>query len=408
MGDQCYGLAAAFRAFGQAAEVIPVGDQASIELGRRHCSGKECLPCIITAGDMIRVTERPDFDPHRAAFFMPSGSGPCRYGQYNCMHKLLLSDLGLEEVPMVALSQDREFYDQCKELKGDPMRLSWFAACAYEVLSKGLTGIRPYERNPGDTDGVYQRWSRRLCDLIETSPTVDRVVELLEKAATEFGAIEFDRSRPRPRIGIVGEIYVRHHTLANNDLIRQLEALGAEATLAPFTEWMYYTNFIRMREAKRDFAPRQWLSNFIQDRFQQRWHRQMTATFEPLLGPLDEPPTKQVLELADPFLHSSFEGEAVLSVGKTVEFYRHGCHGVVVVMPFTCMPSTIVAGVMKKVAAAVGEMPTLSISYDGQQDPTLHTRLEAFIYQARAYQHQDGDGHTGASPGHTPVGHASA
>ena len=31
-------------------------------------------------------------------------------------------------------------------------------------------------------------------------------------------------------------------------------------------------------------------------------------------------------------------------------------------------------------------MPTLSISYAGQQDPTLRTRLEAFTYQARAYQ----------------------
>ncbi len=45
---------------------------------------------------------------------------------------------------------------------------------------------------------------------------------------------------------------------------------------------------------------------------------------------------------------------------------------------------------MKKVATDIGEMPTLSISYDGQQDPTLHTRLEAFIYQARAYQQKNG------------------
>ena len=56
MGDQSYALAAAFRAYGQPAEVIPLADQQSIELGRRYCSGKECLPCIITAGDMIRVT----------------------------------------------------------------------------------------------------------------------------------------------------------------------------------------------------------------------------------------------------------------------------------------------------------------------------------------------------------------
>lgn len=408
MGDLCYALAAALRGCGQNAEVIPIGDQESIELGRRHCSGKECLPCIITAGDMIRVTQRPDFDPQRASFFMPGGSGPCRYGQYNCMHKLLLNDLGLDEVRMVALSQDREFYDECSQIEGDPLRLAFLGACASEVLLKGCLGIRPYERRPGETDRVYEHWMQELCRLIETRPTVAQMVEQLQQAAAEFARIDFDRSRLRPRIGIVGEIYVRHHTVSNNDLIRQLESLGAETTLAPFTEWMYYTNFLRMRQARGEFAPRQWLSNFIQDCFQHKWHRQFCATFEPLLGPLDEPPTKEVLGLADPFLDSSFEGEAVLSVGKTVEFYHHGCHGVVVVMPFTCMPSTIVAGVMKKVASAVGEMPTLSISYDGQQDPTLHTRLEAFIYQARAYRQRGGEDARGVSPALSSGGHASA
>ena len=39
----------------------------------------------------------------------------------------------------------------------------------------------------------------------------------------------------------------------------------------------------------------------------------------------------------------------------------------------------------------MGEMPTLSVSYDGQQDPMLQTRLEAFIYQARTYQQRGGD-----------------
>ena len=395
MGDYCYGLAAAFRASGQKAEVIPIGDQRSLELGRRHCSGKECLPCIITAGDMVRVTQRDDFDPRRAAFFMPGGSGPCRFGQYNCMHKLLLNDLGFDQVPVVSFSQDREFYDECKQLEGDPVRLACYGVDAFEVMLKALLAIRPYETRTGQADQVYRRWGSKLCDLIETRPTVAQVVDLVSQSAAEFAAVSVDRSQPRPRIGIVGEIYVRNHTLANNDLIRQLERLGAETALATFSEWMFYTNYVRMRQAKEALAPRQWITNFIQDRFQQKWHRQFSEPFEPLLGSLEEAPIKEILRLAEPFIHPSFDGEAVLSVGKTVEFCHHGCHGVVVVMPFGCMPSTIVAGVMKKVTATLGEMPTLAISYDGQQDPMLQTRLEAFIYQARAYQQRNGHPATG-------------
>ena len=81
--------------------------------------------------------------------------------------------------------------------------------------------------------------------------------------------------------------------------------------------------------------------------------------------------------------------EAVLSIGKMIEFCHQGCHGVINVGPFSCMPSTIVDAVMKKVTPALEEMPTLTVSYDGQQDPTLRTRLEAFLYQARAYQRRE-------------------
>jgi predicted nucleotide-binding protein (sugar kinase/HSP70/actin superfamily) len=69
-----------------------------------------------------------------------------------------------------------------------------------------------------------------------------------------------------------------------------------------------------------------------------------------------------------------------------IEFCHAGCDGVVNVMPFTCMPSTIVASLTKRIASDLGGMPILSISYDGQQDPTLTTRLEAFVYQADSFR----------------------
>ena len=387
MGDVSHAMAAAFRAYGQPAEVIPVADDKSIELGRRVCSGKECLPCIITAGDMLRVAGREDFDADRSAFFMPGGSGPCRFGQYNCMHKLLLNDMGLGNVPVVAVSQDKSFYEEWKQFTGDPSRLGWCGICAVDVLHKALLAVRPYEKNRGETDAVYQRCLDRACRLIEQRCSDEDLAGLLEQCASDFAAIPADRSVRRPLIGVVGEIYVRHHSFANGDLLRQLESLGAETTLASFPEWIYYTNWTRMVESGHSRSFRQWLGNFLADRVQRRIQTRINASFVPLLGKIDEPRTQELLELADPYVHRSFgAGETVLSVGKMIELQRHGCHGVINVMPFSCMPSTVVGSLMKKLADALGDMPTISISYDGQQDPMLQTRLEAFIYQARVYQ----------------------
>ena len=76
MTDQALALVAAFEACGGEAESLPESDEETLELGRRLTSGKECYPLILTTGDMAKLTQRPDFDPDKSAFFMPSGDGP--------------------------------------------------------------------------------------------------------------------------------------------------------------------------------------------------------------------------------------------------------------------------------------------------------------------------------------------
>jgi predicted nucleotide-binding protein (sugar kinase/HSP70/actin superfamily) len=101
---------------------------------------------------------------------------------------------------------------------------------------------------------------------------------------------------------------------------------------------------------------------------------------------LAEGPIAHVIELAQPYLHHSFEGEAILSVGKTIEYYHQGFGGVVNAMPFSCMPSTVVGSLTRRISADCADMPILNLSFDGQEDSTLTTRLEAFVEQVRQRQ----------------------
>ena len=87
-----------------------------------------------------------------------------------------------------------------------------------------------------------------------------------------------------------------------------------------------------------------------------------------------------------PYLHDSFEGEAILSVGKMIEYHHQGVGGIVNVMPFGCMPSTIVSTQTMRISAQCDDMPILNLSFDGQDDPALTTRLEAFVEQVRQKQ----------------------
>jgi predicted nucleotide-binding protein (sugar kinase/HSP70/actin superfamily) len=112
----------------------------------------------------------------------------------------------------------------------------------------------------------------------------------------------------------------------------------------------------------------------------------VTHGFRRFLPNAIEPAIVDVLKLAEPYIDDSFEGEACLSMGKMVEFCHLGCDGLINVMPFSCMPSTVVAGLMKMLTHDNHGIPAVSIAYDGQADPTLDTRLEAFVLQADAYR----------------------
>lgn len=388
MSDCSYGVAASFRAFGQPAEVMNLADEKTLLKGRRFTTGKECLPCAITSGEMLDVIDKSSLSPERIAFFVPGGCGPCRFGMYNHMHRLILGFAGAGEAKVFSPNQDTDFYMQLlKDLKGRDkivfMRSVWMAAGGIDLLHKLFLKIRGYCKYPEQVQQVYERSLAKWVKGIEGRLSMGEMVGLMESISEDFGGLDVDSIIRKPMVGIVGEIYVRNHPFANGNIVRRLEKLGAVCQVASLAEWIYYTNFTRIRKAVEQRYWKDLLVNKIQDRSQHWIEKKLGEPLERRFGELCDGKIEDVLEMASPYLDDSFEGEAVLSVGKIIEFHRQGFGGVVNVMPFGCMPSTIVSSVTMAVSRDCGNMPILNISFDGQEDPSLETRLEAFVGQVR-------------------------
>jgi predicted CoA-substrate-specific enzyme activase len=390
MGDNAYGLAACMRGHGQSAQVIPMADESALLQGRAFTSGKECLPCTITAGDMLKLTSSAGFDRTKAAFFMPGAQGPCRFGLYSCLHRLILKYAGIADVLVMAPNQDSSFYRELsKSFDGSGagfMKDVWIAIVGIDLLHKLILRIRPFAADRRHAQQVYDTSLKQWTEALEQRRSLPQMCELMGLFADYFAAVKLDRATSKPRVGIVGEIYVRSHPFANMNLVGRLEELGAACDLAPLAEWIYYTNLTRSRTARRRGQFRNLLSNRFQDHYQHKIERALAEPLERKFGKLAEDHVEHVLKLAEPYLHDSFEGEAILSIGKAVEYHHHGFGGVVNVMPFSCMPSTVVSTLSRRVSADCGDMPILNISFDGQEDPTLTTRLEAFVEQIRQRQ----------------------
>ncbi|HET6363810.1 MAG TPA: acyl-CoA dehydratase activase-related protein, partial [Nitrospirota bacterium] len=384
MTDHAHALAAAFRACGADAQVLPESDEETVRIGKEFSSGRECYPLALTTGDMIKATRKPGFDPEKSAFFMPTGKGPCRFGQYHRYHRQVLDRLGLERVEILAPMQDESLHNDVRSLDKDFVLMSWRGAFAVDMLQKALWEHRPYEKRKGQTDQVYQTALDRMTAAIENRADL---LPVLQQAYKDFTAIEIT-DRHKPVIGIVGEIYIRSNRFSNEDVVSQIERLGGEAWVAPISEWLLYVNETAKVSAKMNRSWNELLKAYITGRVQRKDEHRLLSGFNGSMRSLHEPSIKQTLHTAMPYIHHSFEGEAVLSVGKAIDYINKGVSGILNVMPFTCMPGTIASAILKRVREDHNNIPLLNIAYEGQKDSQTITRLEAFMHQARSYQRE--------------------
>jgi predicted CoA-substrate-specific enzyme activase len=381
MTDHTLAVAAAFKACNIEAEVLPDSDQETLIWGRKLTSGKECYPCILTTGDMAKLVRRTNFDPHHSAFFMPSGTGPCRFGQYHRFHRLVLDELGFPDVPIYAPDQSETLYQELGMVGGnDFTRLAWQGVVAIDCLEKKLRETRPYEINKGETDQVYRNSLQKVSGTLASRGDL---VAVLDRACQEFNAIPVENPGSKPVIGMVGEIYTRANKFSNENVVLEVEALGGEAWMPPIAEWILYTNFTAIRRAIRLRKYSRLLELGLTHRVQTKLEHELEKPFKGHLRNFGEPSIRRTLKNAHPYLHPSFEGEAILSLGKAKDYWFKGACGIINIMPFTCMPGTIVNSLLKRFREDHQNIPFLNLSYDGQEQTNTRTRLEAFMYQVQ-------------------------
>ena len=380
MDDHGLALAAAMRRFGTPAEALPMADERSVELGRRFTSGKECYPCILTTGDIIKKAREPGFRPGESAFFMPTACGPCRFGQYSSHHRMVLDELGLNEVPIVLLDQTAGMGQHLRGLGAGFRSLAWRAVIVIDNLKKMLLQTRPYERVPGESDAAYAECLDRLISSVDRAGSTGDAASF---AAARFAKVGVDRSRPRPLIGVVGEIYVRSNQFSNEFVIRRIEELGGEALLPGMQEWVEYTDWERRRDLRRSGTLPGYCRELLTQKAQNYLARREAAPFAGSVRHFfKESPTDDIMRLSAPYLSEHVRGEANLSLGRAVEYALHGCSGIVNLMPFACMPGTIVNALLASFSRDYPQVPVLKMVFDGTIHAGDQTRLEAFMYQA--------------------------
>ncbi|HSM61833.1 MAG TPA: hypothetical protein VK849_13585, partial [Longimicrobiales bacterium] len=361
-------VAAAFRSQGFDAESLPAEDEACLDVARALTRGGECLPLTLTLGGLLTRLRQEGGDGSGHAFFLPHACGPCRFGCYELLHRLVLEREGLGEVAFLTPSNDNAYQGLGESLR----RAAWLGILTADVLFKLACRFRPYEPVPGSVDALLEDVVTRAVH--DTAAGV--------KPRTVLGDA-LDAFRPlgkppggRPVVGIVGEIYVRCNPMGNQDLVRSIEAAGGEAWLSPFSEWMLFACHEHERRGRQGWdimgQARAYLKNRYLVETERIWYRDAGA----LLADRHEPSVAAMIDAARPYASYNIGGETQLVVGRAVCFAREGADLVVNCSPFGCLPGTLMTGLFNEVQRDF-DIPIVNLFYDGTGD--LNRRVAVFL-----------------------------
>ncbi len=388
MCDGGYAMAAAVRSFGMSSEVLPMTDKEALELGRKYTSGRECFPMICTTGSFLQKLQEPGVDPAKISFFMPDHNGPCRFGQYNKLQRIIFDRLGYKDATIISPSNDTSYAD-ISGGHGTKLRFAaWKGFVAIDLLRKLKQERKPYEVIKGETDRVYKNALNAVVASVERG--AKDLAETLHNEAKKFKYIQLANGERKPVIAVVGEAFMRDNPFCSGFVIDRLEEFGAETYIAPLSEWLTYSTHRYTRDSlwKGDYKGllKSKIQGFSQNISAKTLHKAIHGLFEEER----DLSVREMMANCEPYIHKHYDGDPVLNLGSSVLLSKMDISGIVNILPFTCMPGTLVASVSHRFKQDHGGFPYESVAYDGQDDAALELRLQAFMHQAKEYSKMKG------------------
>ncbi len=366
-------MASAMQAFGVDAVALPPANENNLIYSNRFTSGRECLPYRITLGDFLRLyyENSHGLDLNRVELFMAGAFGPCRLGKYALEQGVILRELGFD-IPIRTSVSNNAYRDWGLGVAFE--RLFWKGVVAYDYLQKLLWRTRPYEKDQGAADAVFEELAGAVADRMRAREEFD---DILRDAVPRFKKLVDPEIPRKPLVGINGEIFLRSNDFSNNDLVRNCEDAGLEVVVSPFGEWVKYLSLRNIEDGFKHKQPMKVLRGYLKHRIQIRDENSVLRQFEPFVD-VEEPTISELLKLTSLHLSPKCGSEAVLSIGTGIEWMENPRFaGVISVMPHGCMPGGIVAAMSENLSEDYGK-PWISLTYDGSLESSNLVKIYNF------------------------------
>ena len=346
-------------------ESLPQSTIETAETGLRYANNEVCYPATLVVGDIIHALQSGGRDLSKTAVLISQTGGQCRASNYIALIRSAMAEAGFTDIPVLSMG----FGEKTKGLG-----INWrkilpimFAAVLYaDGISKFHHAAVVREKTPGEARILTDRYLSLAGPFIERGDR-EGLYELLDEAARDYDAAVTDAILPK--VGVVGEIYLKLNSFANRSASEWLMKRGVEVAppgLLPF----FTQTFVNRRINTELNLARQTLTDYLISRTYKWVARQIARVnaagskfrhFTPFPDIFEEAAGgAKIVSLAAQF------GEGWLLPAETVSFAESGVNNVLCLQPFGCISNHVVAkGVEKKIRALYPGINLLALDYDG-------------------------------------------
>jgi predicted CoA-substrate-specific enzyme activase len=380
----------AFEKQGYLTRILPVAGKEAIAVGKRYVNNDICYPAQLNIGEILHYLITHPHEAETSAAALSKNCNDCRACHYAALARKALDDAGFSNVPIVTTAEvDRR--NMHPGLKLNRFNFSFdvlHGIVLIDALDEMARMCRPYEKEKGATDALHEMQVRNVFSAL--SKSWRKALNELGRAVEEFNALAIDRSKRKPRVGIIGEILVNFHDAGNHHIVRYLEEHGMEVVLPNLIEFWRQEAVNYRIAAQHDHVRYRWLMKRFAGLYGVIFSQLIQAVekrkkafrwFEPHSN------IKTIASKAAEVFHPTFRtGEGWLIPGEIVNWIHEGVNSFLIVQPFGCLPNHISGrGVIKAIKAKYPHAQILTLDFDPDTSiANVHNRLQMIVLGATA------------------------
>ena len=377
-----------FRLLGYDLQNLPPADELSVQYGLAYANNEVCYPAIVVVGDIIKAFKTGQYDPEQTVVGMTQTGGQCRASNYLALIKKALAAAGYPSVPVMSVSYADEMVNNPPGFEFDFRRIirPAFTSLLYaDAIARMYYRSVVRERLKGQAGKVRDHYLKVAPVLVENKD-VEGLLKLLRNAVRDFNDVVAGPIHC-PRIGIVGEIFLKYNRFSQMHVIDWLVSQGVEVVVPCLLDFVMQF-FVNEKVNRECFIQRGGVC-ILKQTFLERQCHKWIRRFEQVLSGFCcyEPPigiwqkarsASRIVSLTSQF------GEGWLIPAEIAGFAGEGIWDVVCLQPFGCIANHVIAkGIERRLKQLYPKVNLLFLDFEaGTSEVNVYNRLHFMIRNA--------------------------